>query len=117
MTTLDWTPGPLQLRITEAQWQRQVIDIARLHRWDVHHSADSRRAHAGWPDLVLVGHGRALFIELKTETGRLRPAQTRWLAALAAAGLEVAVWRPHHLPIAVRVLGPTQQRLTTWETP
>lgn len=112
MTALDWTPGPMQLRLSEAAWQRQVIDLARLHRWEVHHSADSRRAHAGWPDLVLAGHRRVLFAELKTERGRLRPEQTRWLELLAAAGLEVALWRPRDLPAVIRTLGPVQQRLT-----
>lgn len=97
--------------ISEAQFQRQITDLADLYKWRWHHNADSRRAGAGWPDLVLVGHGRALFLELKSATGRVRDAQRIWLSALSDAGLEVALVRPDDLPMLVDVLGPRQRRL------
>jgi len=44
---------------------------------------------SGWPDLVLWKRGRCLVVELKSETGRLRPEQRDVLDSLAAAGIEV----------------------------
>lgn len=83
--------------MTEAALQRAVLDTAALYGWDHMHHADSRRAHAGWPDLVLCRPPRCLFVELKTDRGRVRPDQRRWLQQLAACGLEVGLWRPADL--------------------
>ena len=50
---------------------------------------------AGFPDLVLAKPGRLLFVELKSENGRLSQEQARWLAALGLTErAEVKVWRP-----------------------
>ena len=39
--------------------------------------------------------GRVLFVELKTESGRVSEEQRGWLEALASCpGLECHVWRP-----------------------
>lgn len=55
----------------------------------------SRKSKAGLPDLILVRRGRCIFAELKTEKGKLRPAQADWVAELEAVeGVEVYVWRP-----------------------
>jgi hypothetical protein len=83
--------------VTEAQFQSQVLHLARLYGWLPYHTYDSRRSHPGWPDLVLLRPPRLLFIELKAERGRLRPEQRRWLGDLAACGHEVAVFRPDDL--------------------
>lgn len=47
----------------------------------------------GWPDLELYHDGRAFFIEMKTDKGRLSKAQTECHADLWAAGCHVAVCR------------------------
>ncbi|MFL6138819.1 MAG: VRR-NUC domain-containing protein [Frankiaceae bacterium] len=96
---------------SETQWQGVVVGVGKFYGWVVYHTYDSRRSHAGWPDLVLAGHGRVLFAELKARTGRLSRAQRMWLGLLRAAGLEVAVWRPADLDDVVAALGPRQQRL------
>jgi len=47
---------------------------------------------AGIPDrLVILPGGRMYLVELKTETGRLRPAQVAWIARAAERGTYVAV--------------------------
>jgi len=51
----------------------------------------------GWPDLVLVGPGGALFRELKSHAGRPTGEQEAWLVALDRAGLSADVWRPADL--------------------
>lgn len=80
---------------TEAELLGFVRDLALLRRWLVHHAGDSRRSDAGLPDLILVRPPRVVFAELKTERGRLRPAQVEWLDALRACpGVEAFVWRP-----------------------
>ena len=80
---------------TEAQFQAAVIELATRAGWLTHHEYDSRRSTPGYPDLVLVRAPRVLFIELKTQRGRVRPEQRAWLETLLnCPGVEVALWRP-----------------------
>jgi hypothetical protein len=90
----------------ERDFQRAVIDLARLTGWRVHHTrpALTRRGRwltpiqgdAGFPDLVLVRAGRVIFAELKRNGARPTPAQRGWLGALqACAGVEVYLWTPN----------------------
>ena len=85
--------------LTEAQFQQQVLDIAKTLGWKTYHTYDSRRSEAGFPDIVAVSarQGRTIYVELKTQTGRMSLAQKDWLRTLATAGNEVAVWRPADL--------------------
>jgi hypothetical protein len=80
----------------EADLQRNVLLYAGLLGYVANHNYDSRRSgpDAGFPDLVLAGHGRLIFAELKREGGRASIAQLRWKDELEAAGIEVYVWRP-----------------------
>jgi hypothetical protein len=80
--------------LSEKAFQDQVIELATWCRWRHFHVFDSRRSDAGWPDLVLVRAPQLLVAELKTDRGRLTPAQRDWLAVLAACGVETHVWRP-----------------------
>jgi hypothetical protein len=80
--------------VTEKEFQRGVLDWARLNGWLAYHPHDSRHSQAGFPDLTLVRDGRLVFVELKTAAGRVSGAQAEWLAALEGAGCEVHVWRP-----------------------
>ena len=81
--------------ISEAVFQDLVVQYAELRSWKWHHETDSRKSKAGLPDLILVRRGRCIFAELKTEKGKLRPAQADWVAELEAVeGVEVYVWRP-----------------------
>ena len=79
--------------MTERQFQAWVIDVAKAHGWKVYHTYDSRRSEPGFPDLVLV-RDRVLFRELKTDIGRISPAQKEWGDALTQAGADFEIWRP-----------------------
>ena len=47
----------------------------------------------GCTDLVVIGYGHTLLLELKFEKGRLSPEQKNYIARADAAGIETAVWR------------------------
>jgi len=101
--------------MTEAEFQAQVLQLARVYGWKIHHdrpamSRDGRWAthvqgDAGFPDLVLAHprHG-TLYAELKTDKGKLSPAQVEWVQTLTDAGAEVHVWRPAQLDLIVKRL-------------
>jgi len=80
-------------RITEREFQAQVVQLARLCGWLVYHTHDSRRSAAGFPDLVLVRE-TVLFVELKVPPNRLSPDQTAWVERLRGAGQAACVWTP-----------------------
>lgn len=82
-------------RGAEAHFQTQVVNLAALYGWNLrYHTYDSRRSAPGFPDLVLVRPPEILFWEVKSESGRIRPEQKEWIAALTACGLEAAILRP-----------------------
>lgn len=93
-------------QMTEAQLLAAVRKLARLTQWLCYHTHDSRRSEPGFPDVVMVHarRGRVIFAELKDATRKTTPEQDRWLAELAAAGCEVAIWRPDDLPEIATVL-------------
>lgn len=106
--------------MTEAQWQRSVVDDATTFGWEHLHVRKSRGhrngeagAHQtttnikGWPDLLLWNQrwpGRHIAAELKAERGYPEPAQKVVLGRLAAAGFEVYVWKPRHAVELDRIL-------------
>jgi hypothetical protein len=98
--------GAPTLQLTEADFQRRVLDLAAHTGWRVYHTRDSRGSQPGFPDLVLVSgkQARLLFVELKSSKGRLSTPQRQWLSDLAAARAETAVWRPADWDEVVAVL-------------
>lgn len=88
------------MTMTERELQAAVIDLAKLGGWLYMHITDSRKSAAvGFPDLVLVHKttGRAIYAELKSAKGRLRPEQQEWICALTRGAHEAYTWRPEHL--------------------
>jgi hypothetical protein len=86
-------------RVSEAEFQRWLIDLARRNGWRIHAYHDSRTqdwgADSGWPDLFLARDERAVAAELKDARGRVRGSQKLWQAVLGGVpGIEVYVWRP-----------------------
>ena len=82
--------------MTEKQLQAAVIDLAELLHYSYYHTHDSRRSVAGFPDMVLV-KDRIIFVELKSETGRLTKEQEGWRDDIQAAGGEWYLVRPMDL--------------------
>jgi len=82
--------------MTEDELMSQVRAMIERHRLLWYHEHDSRRSPSGLPDLIIVGK-RVLFRELKSESGTLRPGQTRWRWALLASGQDWSLWRPADL--------------------
>lgn len=61
----------------------------------------------GWVDLTLVHDKkrRVIFVELKSDTGRVEPEQRELLEYLTAAGQEAYLWRPKDRSEISRILG------------
>lgn len=99
--------------ILEKDWQKQVIDLARLLRWRVAHFRPAMTKHGwvtpvaadgkGFPDLCLVRE-RVIFVELKRDGGKTTDDQAVWLHALNNAGIETYVWRPADAEQVLQIL-------------
>ena len=89
--------------MTEKQFQTQIVMVAKANGWICYHAYDARRSEPGFPDLVLV-RDRVLYREIKTNTGRVSPAQKNWGDALTKAGADFAIWRPRDLKTIVKEL-------------
>lgn len=88
----------------EAEFQKQIIDLAALRKWRVVHFRPARvirggreswrtpvEGHNGFVDLVLARGGVVLHCELKTASGRLSVEQLAWRDAI---GSSWRLWRP-----------------------
>jgi len=94
---------------SEAEFQKAVITLAKLHRWKVMHTQPAQiragkwitpnTGDQGFPDLVMVHTGTrgCIFVELKATKGIVSDTQWEWINALQDAGQEVHVWRPKDL--------------------
>ena len=90
--------------LSEKEFQNKVIALSIMYGWRVTHFRAAQvggkwmtaiQGDSGFPDLVMAHqHKGLLFAELKTELGRLDPAQITWLRTLSAAGAEAYCWRP-----------------------
>jgi len=94
--------------LSEAEFQKAVITLAKLHRWKVMHTQPAQvrpgkwitpnTGDQGFPDLVMTHPIRGtIFVELKTNKGVVSNTQWEWINALEDAGQEVHVWRPKDL--------------------
>lgn len=102
----------------EKEFQAVVIEAARTLGHKVAHFRPAMTKHgwrtpagadgAGWPDLVIAGRGRILFVELKRRKGRLSVDQKAWRALLEENGGEYRLWTPADWPhVIMRELGAT----------
>lgn len=83
----------------------------------VYHTYDSRRCVPCFPDLVIVGYGHIIVLEIKTDRGRVTEAQRQWMTQLSAAGVDVRLYRTsewktldlHNELVALRRLARSRQ--------
>ena len=106
---------------SEAEFQKAVITLAKLHRWKVMHTQPAQirpgkwitpnTGDQGFPDLVMTHSARGtIFVELKAAKGVVSEAQWDWINTLEDAGCEVHVWRPKDLDkISARLSTDTRQ--------
>jgi len=99
--------------VTEAQFQAQIVEAAHLFGWRVAHFGAAQSAKGwrtpcradgkGFFDLVLMREV-VLFVECKTDTGKLTPEQEGWRQAALAAKHSAMVWRPSDWDVIVEIL-------------
>ena len=84
----DRGPDSLEAHLREAMAVRGL--------WG-YHARSSIGSASGWPDWVILGPDGAIFAELKSERGRVTPAQRRVGSMLMRLGFRWVVWRPSDL--------------------
>ena len=99
--TIEEYRGYAERATTEKAFQDIVRGFASLMGWhNIYHTHDSRRSDLGFPDLVMVRDAVVLFVELKTQKGKVRPEQESWGQALvqvegaAPCHIKYRIWRP-----------------------
>lgn len=93
----NWGLSNAFLHISEKELAATVIDYAKLMKWMVFFTWRSIHSPKGELDLRLIRPPRVIFAELKTEKGKLTPAQTETIEALKQCpGVDCFVWRPSH---------------------
>ena len=81
--------------VSERDLLRHVRAIAEVLGWRVFHCWNSLHSPAGMPDLILCRPPRLIFMELKSDKGKVTAAQQAWLDDLAQIpGIETMVVRP-----------------------
>lgn len=93
--------------MTEAEFQRWVVDQAKAAGWTVNHTYRARTGKGGawrttatsvgFPDLTLLraSTGQLVFLELKAPGGRSTPEQRAWVAGLQQVeGVEAYIVSP-----------------------
>lgn len=110
-------PEPAYDFKTEAEFQKEVVNLAHLFGWRVGHFRKVRvqrgkRTYwetpvaadgAGFPDLELV-RDRLVKAELKVGKNKRSAEQLAWAAAYQRAGVEYYVWYPRDWPTIREVL-------------
>jgi hypothetical protein len=102
----------VKFALSEKELQNAIVSLARTLGYRVAHFrpammrsgrwATPMQGDAGFPDLVLVGRGKVLFVELKTKDGRLTDEQVAWGDAIGMAGANWKVWRPADWPDVIQ---------------
>lgn len=98
--------------ISEASFQKMVIQIAQSNGWKYYHPPDNipnkqgkrQNIVSGYPDLTLVRGERLIFAELKRNTGYASKEQKEWIEALSTAKAEAYIWKPKDLHTIIKLL-------------
>lgn len=100
---------------SEADFQKQVLDLARLHGWRTAHFRPAMNGRGKWqtavqgdgegfPDTLFVRGAEIMVAELKVGANEVTDEQAAWLSALAEANVPAFVWRPDDWQGIVKVL-------------
>ena len=100
--------------VTERVWMRQVTDLAEMLGWSWAHFRPAQTSKgwrtpvsgpmgAGFPDLILCRGDRIIAAELKSQDGRLTPAQRVVLDTIGRA-VPTYIWRPADLDAVAEAL-------------
>ena len=92
--------------ISEKAFESQVKDLAKIFHVDkYYHPFLSTWSEKGFPDSTIIKVPRLIFAELKSENGKLAPAQEEWLELLRqCTTVEVYVWKPHQIEEIAEIL-------------
>ncbi len=97
-------------RTKEKDWQKRVEGVLRANNFLIYHTLRSKGSTPGFPDICAVkgerdgSGGRLIYIENKTEKGKVSEAQKEWLDALATVpGVEVYIFRPSQFDELLKV--------------
>lgn len=106
-------------KISEAVFLPQIIELAQTLGWLSAHFRPAMTAKGyrtavsgdgkGFPDLMLARE-RVIYVELKSEVGKLDADQIKWRDRLLKAGEEWYCWRPSDFDMAVDILTKRTER-------
>lgn len=95
-----------KIKVTENEFLRQVLGLAKLYKWRSAHFRPGMNRRGVWqtavagdgkgfPDLVLIRGDTLLAIELKVGRNKVEPEQQVWLDAFSGVpGCYAMEWRP-----------------------
>jgi len=117
-----------RLKITESEFQQQVIDLGYYCGFRVAHFRPAMKADgtwvtpvsadgAGFPDLCIVNaeRKRVIWFEVKSEDGELSPEQYEWLYELQMAGQEAYLIKPSDWDEIVKLLSEARTEIIVKE--
>ena len=101
--------------MNEADFQRQITDLAEILGWSWVHFRPARTQRGwatpvsgpmgkGWPDLFMVRGHRSIAAELKSDKGKATPEQYAVMEILQATSVETFIWRPADFDRIVEIL-------------
>ena len=97
-------------KITEDEFLRQVLQLAKLRGWRTAHFRPAMTKKGRWvtavsgdgkgfPDLILVRRDSILVVELKVPPNKLTAEQQEWMDAFERTGIMVLCWTPNDWPL------------------
>jgi VRR-NUC domain len=95
---------PAAPSMTEKQFEGRLVEIAEAFGWDHYHPWLSIHSPTGWPDEAFLKPPQLIFVEVKSEKGKLTERQEYFIGLLRACGQRVYVWRPSDIAEAMEIL-------------
>ena len=94
------------LKLSERDFQAQLMQVVEMFGGLVYHTYDSRRSARGYPDLTIVLKNgparRVIWAELKA--GKKQPTDSQWIWLRGLPDHQAYLWRPDDWDDAVRII-------------